>query len=100
MGRFCGLVSHRDLLHVLAGCRSAQCSMAAPVREIMNASPVTASPDTPLAEAVERMRDSRTDSLPVVSGGRLVGIVTSHDVLAVLARMLHRGVLGEQKRGE
>jgi len=99
-GRFCGLVSHRDLLHVLAGCRSGQCSMAAPVREIMNASPATASPDTPLAEAIERMRDSQSDSLSVVSGGRLVGIVTSQDVLAVLARMLHRGVLGEQGRSE
>jgi CBS domain-containing protein len=66
----------------------------------MNASPATTSPDTPLAEAIELMRDARSDSLPVVSGGRLVGIVTSQDVLAVLARMLNRGVLGEQGRSD
>jgi len=31
---------------------------------------------------------SRTDSLPVVSEGRLVGIVTTQDVLRVLGKML------------
>lgn len=91
-GRFCGLVSHRDLLHVLAGCRTAQCPVGTPVRDIMKPSPVTAVPDTPLATAIQWMRDARSDSLPVVSGGRLVGIVTSHDVLTVLGKILSLGV--------
>ena len=87
-GGFCGLVSHRDLLHVLAGCRLAQCPLSTPVREIMEAAPVTASLETPLATAVQRMLSARTDCLPVVSGGRLVGVITSHDALTALARML------------
>lgn len=90
-GRFCGLVSHRHLLHVLASCATARCPLATPVREIMNASPLTASPDTPLAEALEKMRAGRSDCLPILSGGRLVGIVTSHDVLTTLAKMLDAG---------
>ena len=90
-GRFCGLVSHRDLLHVLDGSRSSRCSLSTPVREIMNASPVTASPDTPLAAAVKQMRNARSDCLPIVSGERLVGIITSHDVLTALAKLLDAG---------
>ena len=87
-GRFCGLVSHRDLLHILATCGSDQCSLAKPVREIMNANPVTTSPGTPLCDAIQTMQEARTDSLPVISGGRLVGIITTHDVLRVLGKML------------
>jgi Mg/Co/Ni transporter MgtE len=34
------------------------------------------------------MQEARTDSLPVISEGRLVGIVTTHDVLRVLGKML------------
>jgi CBS domain-containing protein len=91
-GQFCGLVSHRDLLHVLAACASAECPLSTPVREIMNISPEIASPDTPLATAVHQMRNALTDCLPVVSGGRLVGIITTHDLLSTLAKMLDAAV--------
>lgn len=91
-GRFCGLVSDHDLLRALAGGKSSKCAMSTPVREIMNASPVTASPDTPLAAALQQMRDARSDCLPIVSGVRLVGIITSHDVLTALAKTLDVGV--------
>jgi len=87
-GRFCGLVSHRDLLRLLANYGSDEGSLARPVREIMDPNPVTTSPTTSLREAIQTMQDARTDSLPVISGGRLVGIVTTHDVLTVLAKML------------
>jgi CBS domain-containing protein/gamma-glutamyl:cysteine ligase YbdK (ATP-grasp superfamily) len=102
-GRFCGLVSHRDLLHLLARSGSDEGSLARPVREIMNPNPVTTSPTTSLHEAIQTMQDARTDSLPVISGGRLVGIVTTHDVLTVLAKMLVReqsdsGTLGSSSQ--
>ncbi len=85
-----GRSSHRDLLRLLARCGSDEGSLARPVREIMNPNPVTTSPTTSLREAIQTMQDARTDSLPVISGGRLVGIVTTHDVLTVLAKMLVR----------
>jgi CBS domain-containing membrane protein len=87
-GRFCGLVSHRDLLHLLAKFGSDQQCLARPVREIMHADPVTTSPATPLADAIRIVQEARTDSLPVISEGRLVGIVTTHDVLRVLGKIL------------
>jgi len=87
-GRFCGLISHRDLLHVLAKCGSDQCSLARPVREIMNQNPVVTEPATQLDDAIRTMLEARTDSLPVVSGGRLVGIVTTQDILTVLGKVL------------
>ena len=87
-GKFCGLVSHRDLLHVLAKCATDQCSLARPIREIMNPDPVVTAPGTQLSDAIQTMLDARADCLPVVSDGRLVGIVTSQDVLIVLGKML------------
>jgi CBS domain-containing protein len=102
-GRFCGLVSHRDLLRLLAKYGSDEGSLDRPVREIMDPDPVTTSPATSLREAIQTMQDARTDSLPVISGGRLVGIVTTHDVLTVLAKMLVReqsdsGTLGSDSQ--
>jgi CBS domain-containing protein len=54
----------------------------------MNADPVVTAPATQLGDAIQTMLEARTDSLPVVSNGRLVGIVTTHDVLTVLGKML------------
>jgi CBS domain-containing protein/gamma-glutamyl:cysteine ligase YbdK (ATP-grasp superfamily) len=87
-GRFCGLISHRDLLHVLAKCGSDQGSLARPIREIMNPDPVVTAPATQLGNAIQTMLDARTDALAVVSGDRLVGIVTTQDVLTLLGKML------------
>ena len=49
---------------------------------------VTVSPGAPLAQAAAIMAESRIGSLPVVDHGRLVGIVTEHDVFKALAASL------------
>ena len=49
-------------------------------REIMSSNVRTASPDTPLREVAIMMRDGDVGSLPVVDGGKLVGIVTDRDI--------------------
>jgi len=54
----------------------------------MNPDPVVTAPATQLRDAIKTMLDARTDSLPVVSEGRLVEIVTTQDVLRVLGKML------------
>jgi CBS domain-containing protein len=54
------------------------------VRDVMTWSVVTTLPDTPLAQAAAAMFQRRIGSLPVVDGGRLVGILTETDVLAGL----------------
>jgi CBS domain-containing protein len=57
------------------------------VRDLMTESPVTASPDEPLVDAVVRMARARIDRLPVIDrDGRSIGILARDDVVRVLAR--------------
>ena len=50
-------------------------------RDIMTSSVRTATPETPLREVAAMMREGDVGSLPVVEGGRLVGIVTDRDIV-------------------
>jgi len=57
-----------------------------PVDAVMTPEPVASGPDDDLADVVALMLDTGTPSVPVVDGGRLVGIVTRRDVLRAVAR--------------
>ncbi len=57
------------------------------VTDVMTHLPVTVSPDEDLSRAVELMVDTQIKSLPVVTFGRVVGMVSRRDVIAVLARV-------------
>lgn len=61
------------------------------VAEIMETSVITAPPDMSLPDAVKLMREHRIGCLPVVQEGRLVGIVTTSDLLVVLAEEAKQG---------
>jgi acetoin utilization protein AcuB len=50
------------------------------VRDWMTVDPVTVSPDTTVAEARSVMEADGFRHLPVVAGGRLIGIVSDRDV--------------------
>ena len=50
------------------------------VREWMTPDPVTIAPDTPVLEAIKLLKEKGFRRLPVVEGGRLVGIVTDKDL--------------------
>ena len=56
--------------------------MAAPlkVRDMMTLNPVTLSPEESLMEALQLMRLRKIRRVPVVSGGRLVGLLTEGDL--------------------
>ena len=54
----------------------------------MNREPVTVRPDTPTTEAIRLMREKKLACLPVTQQGRLVGIVTEHDLIVVASRLL------------
>lgn len=51
------------------------------VKQIMTRRPYTISPDSPIEEAALIMREKKIGCLPVVEGGRLVGILTETDIL-------------------
>lgn len=55
------------------------------VDEVMTRSPITVSPAAGLDEVVETMIDKRVKRLPVIEGGRLVGVVSRADVLRALS---------------
>jgi acetoin utilization protein AcuB len=86
-----GVISERDLLAWKAEGRS----LDGPddrVRAVMSSPPIVATPDEDIAEAAARMIASRIGCLPVVLHGRLVGMLTSTDVLGHhVARKLERG---------
>ncbi|AJQ30066.1 MULTISPECIES: CBS domain-containing protein [Pelosinus] len=55
------------------------------VESRMTANPITISSNTTIADASEIMRNNKFRRLPVVEGGKLVGIVTDRDLRAVSA---------------
>ncbi|HEY7042259.1 MAG TPA: CBS domain-containing protein [Nocardioidaceae bacterium] len=55
-------------------------------RELMTAAPDVARPDEQVADVARRMLEERHKRLPVVEDGRVVGIVSRHDLL----RQFHR----------
>jgi CBS domain-containing protein len=87
-GQLVGLVTHRGLLRMLAQRDPKQAPVA--VREIMKTDPITVAPETPTVEAIELMREHQVGCLPVVSQGRLVGIVTEHDFVKLATGLLDR----------
>lgn len=58
------------------------------VEQVMSTDPVTTHRDAPLGEVVTAMGRRRIKRLPVLEGGKVVGIVTRSDVLRALARTL------------
>lgn len=55
------------------------------VRDIMTAGPITVSPETSLRNAIELFTREHISGAPVVYGGRLVGVISSSDLLAFAA---------------
>ena len=77
-----GVVSERDL----GGHGGADTRRGRLVRDLMTPNPVSTTPTTSLRHAADLMRRGPIGSLPVLDGGRLVGIVTATDVLDQLGR--------------
>ena len=81
-----GLVTHRDFLKAAIS-RLAQVEekdetslyREIPVEEVMRKNVASVHPDTSLAKAAELMFTQKYGCLPVVEGGRLVGIITEAD---------------------
>lgn len=84
-GCLLGLLSHRSLLRLIARGENNSNVM---VSDLMRPNPITASPDTTTVEAIRLMREERLGCLPVVKNGKLVGILTEHDLIVVASRLL------------
>ncbi|GAA2274557.1 CBS domain-containing protein [Nonomuraea roseoviolacea subsp. roseoviolacea] len=76
-GRVSGIITDRDIaVRVVA----ADKGPGTPVREACSPSVETVGPDTSLDQAVQLMRTNAVRRLPVVEGGKAVGIVSLGDL--------------------
>jgi len=89
-GVLVGLVTDRDIRHRLFASdvyhRVGQVPVStllrqAQIRDVMSAPVLCTSSESDVAAAAEEMRKEKIGSLPVVEGGRVVGIVTEIDIL-------------------
>ena len=88
-GELVGLVSHRALLRLVATGRVGG-EHKVTVREIMTRNPVTVNSDATTVEAIRLMREAQVACLPVVDKGKLLGLVTEHDLIVVSSHLLER----------
>ena len=91
-GKLVGIVTDRDIvIRAIAGGKDPRSTK---ISEVMTADPSTISPDASDDEAEKLMAKSQVRRLPVVEGGKLVGII----VTAQLARRGNTAELGETIR--
>lgn len=87
-GKVLGIVSDRDL----GGSRGATLRAGRTVADLMTRQVIFGAPDMTLRQAAGRLRGYAIGCLPVLEEGKLVGIVTISDLLALLARGAERPV--------
>ena len=77
-GGLVGIVSERDVVRALA---RTEAILAEPIAAIMTRNVIIGTPQDDLAAAGNTMTERRIRHLPVVEGGRLVGIISIGDIV-------------------
>ncbi len=62
------------------------------IKDVMNPNVVTCSPDTPIREVAQILKQNDISGLPVVDGGKVLGIVSEGDLLKLLEVPEHGGL--------
>lgn len=89
-----GIISHSDILRVSFGDafnadqRSVDATLdhTMTIEQLMHKKPATLTEQSTIREASELLSKGEYHSLPVVSGGKLVGMVTSTDLIRYLSQ--------------
>lgn len=88
-----GLVTERDLrqaappVYAAAGEELRQTITTKTVDEVMVRQVITVTPETPVEQAAKLLYENRIGCLPVLSDGRLAGILTESDLLRALVEL-------------
>lgn len=93
--RLVGLVTHRSLLRLLAREHTRGVGSTS-VRSVMQRDLITVGPETSSLDALLIMKEHRIGCLPVVEGGRLVGIITEWDFMRVAEPLLEDFLRGDK----
>lgn len=78
-GAVAGIMSERDVIYCLKSDGAAMLDW--PVERIMTAPAITVEPDKQVLSALSLMTQRRIRHLPVVEGGRIVGLVSIGDLV-------------------
>ncbi len=110
-GKVVGMVSDRDMYKAL-GPKSNSNAIESnkegtelhvipkKVQNIMRRGVVSVSPDTLASDAAATMANHKLGALPVTQGDKLVGILSSTDILRVFSKVEHAKELREQRISE
>ncbi len=74
-----GIVSERDVVRAMRG--SGAALLETPIADLMTADVVVTAPGEPVEALMRLMTERRIRHVPVVDGGRLVGIISIGDVV-------------------
>lgn len=78
-GALAGIVSERDVIRALAG--DAAAALRKTVAATMTRDVATCTPEDAETTVMERMNEKGVRHLPVLSGGKLAGVVSMRDVI-------------------
>lgn len=81
-----GILTERDIVTKVAAGNREPASVR--VRDVMTSPVISVHPHEDVEEAARRMSARRIRRLPVVDGGRLVGVVTENDIIRLLPNLV------------
>jgi acetoin utilization protein AcuB len=87
-GTLVGILTDRDILRFIGSEERTRVDGA------MTETPLTISPTTPIEEAVRLMRLHQVSGLPVLESGKVVGIITTSDILQAFVEVSGATVQG------
>jgi len=79
-GRPVGIVTERDVVRFLAQ----EVDLKTPLENVARKNLITASPEDSVVSAAVKMIENNIRHMPVVEGGRLIGVISIRDVLRAL----------------
>jgi len=97
-GKPVGILTERDLLMKIISADMKPSKV--PIRKVMSSPVITTTPETDLVEAVRIMARHHIRRLPVVDGGKLVGIITTRDVMKISPELLEVNMTQPAAGGE
>jgi len=91
-----GIVSQTDLLKLISFHEYSEAMMLATdgflgipsIRAIMSTKPITLSPDDTVGEAVQLMVKYNIQSIPIVEGKRVIGMMVKKDIIHQILRIM------------
>jgi acetoin utilization protein AcuB len=94
-GKLVGIVSERDLLNASPSSATTlsvwelnYLISKVTIKNVMSKKVITVDVDTPIEEAAKIMADKKIGGLPVVSAGKVVGMITETDLFKILLELM------------